>query len=84
VAGQNDSPKDAELLAQLVEGMNCHINLIPVNPIKEREFQRTDKESVQKFKYLLEKKQINVTIRRSVGRDIDAACGQLRLKYKEA
>lgn len=83
VKGENDSPEHARQLAELVSDMNCHINLIPVNPIKERDFCRSEENSVEKFKYILEKNQINVTIRRSMGRDIDAACGQLRRKYEE-
>lgn len=83
VKGENDSPEQAKQLAELVRGMNCHINLIPVNPIKERDFCRSGKNSVEKFKYILEKNQINVTIRKSMGRDIEAACGQLRRKYEE-
>ena len=58
--------------------MNCHINLIPVNPIKEREFKSTDRLRVLEFQKKLEKNGINVTIRREMGRDIDGACGQLR------
>lgn len=81
VAGVNDTADNAERLAKLLKGMNCHVNLIPVNPIEEREYRRSSAEAVKKFKDLLEKKSINVTIRRSVGGDIDAACGQLRRKH---
>ncbi len=81
VKGENDSVVQAEKLAKLLKGINCHVNLIPVNPISERNYCRSDKNSVEKFKLTLEKKSINVTIRRSVGSDIDAACGQLRRKY---
>ena len=63
--------------------MSCHVNLIPVNPIKERSFKRADENSIQKFKQMLEKNTINVTIRREMGIDIDGACGQLRNKYME-
>jgi len=63
--------------------MNCHINLIPVNPIKERKFRPTDRLRVLGFKNKLEKNGINVTIRREMGRDIDGACGQLRRKILE-
>lgn len=83
VKGENDSEIQAERLAQLVGDMNCHINLIPVNPVKEREFRRSDRDSVIKFKNILEKYRINVTIRRGMGSDIDAACGQLRRKYTD-
>lgn len=81
VAGENDGVKDAEELSSMLKGFPCHVNLIPVNPIKERDFKRADQNSVQKFKVLLEKNKINVTIRRGMGKDIDAACGQLRKNY---
>ena len=83
VAGQNDREEEAEELIRLVRGMNCHINLIPVNPIKERKFRPTDRLRVLGFKNKLEKNGINVTIRREMGRDIDGACGQLRRKILE-
>ncbi len=83
VKGQNDSPEKARELAALIRGMNCHVNLIPVNPIKERSYERADNTSIENFKKVLESRQITVTVRRSMGRDIDAACGQLRRKYEE-
>lgn len=83
VGGVNDTDEDAERLAKLVSGMNCHINLIPVNPIKERDYVQSDHEEILKFKNKLEKNGINVTIRREMGRDIDGACGQLRKKFLE-
>ena len=81
VMGKNDSKEQALKLAKLVSGMNCHINLIPVNPIKERDYEKSTKNSVESFKYTLEKNRINVTIRRGMGSDINAACGQLRKAY---
>ena len=81
VGGKNDSEEDARELAALVQGLNCHVNLIPVNPIKERDFVQSDKKVIENFKNKLEKYRINVTIRREMGRDIDGACGQLRKKY---
>ena len=83
VKDENDTPEHAYKLAELLKNMHGHVNLIPVNPIKEREYCRSLGDSVEKFKYILEKKDINVTIRRSMGRDIDAACGQLRRSYME-
>lgn len=83
VNGVNDTKEDAEELTALVKGMNCHINLIPVNPIKERTFVQPSSERVREFKNKLEKNGINVTIRREMGRDIDGACGQLRKRYIE-
>ncbi|MBS5191802.1 MAG: 23S rRNA (adenine(2503)-C(2))-methyltransferase RlmN [Lachnospiraceae bacterium] len=83
VAGVNDSDEDAKQLSELIRGINCHVNLIPVNPIKERDFVQPDGKAVQEFKNKLEKCRINVTIRREMGRDIDGACGQLRKRYSE-
>lgn len=83
VGGKNDSEEDARELVQLLEGMNCHVNLIPVNPIKERDFVQSEKKVIENFKNKLEKYRINVTIRREMGRDIDGACGQLRKNYIE-
>lgn len=83
VSGENDSEGCAMELADLVKGLNCHINLIPVNPIKERDFRQSELAAVNRFKSILEKKHINVTVRREMGRDIDGACGQLRKRYME-
>lgn len=83
VAGINDTKADAGALADLVRGLNCHINLIPVNPIKERDYTQPDRKAVIEFKNKLEKYGINVTIRREMGRDIDGACGQLRKRFAE-
>jgi 23S rRNA (adenine2503-C2)-methyltransferase len=83
VAGVNDNLTVAAELAGLLRGMNCHVNLIPVNPIKEREYQRSDRKSVEKFQQFLIKRGINATIRREMGSDINGACGQLRKSYKE-
>lgn len=83
VGGVNDTEEDARELIDLVRGMNCHINLIPVNPIKERDFVQSNKKVIDNFKNKLEKCQINVTIRREMGRDIDGACGQLRKSYND-
>jgi len=81
IRGINDEEEHAEELARLVRGYNCHVNLIPVNPIKERNYEKSDTYRVQKFKNILEKYRINVTIRREMGSDINAACGQLRKSY---
>lgn len=81
VDGINDEEEHARELAKLVKGINCHINLIPVNPIKERNYKKSKNEKIQNFKFTLEKNRINVTIRREMGADIDAACGQLRKSY---
>jgi len=81
MAGINDSKECAEKLGELLKGKNCHVNLIPVNPVKERNFVRSGVMDVTRFKKLLEKTKINVTIRRGLGKNIDAACGQLRRSY---
>lgn len=83
VAGVNDTNEDARELAELVRGMNCHINLIPVNPIKERDYKQPTGAAVTEFKNKLERNGINATVRREMGRDIDGACGQLRRKHME-
>lgn len=78
VNGVNDTDDDANGLAGLLKGLNCHVNLIPVNPVRERNYAQSTKQAVLAFKNKLEKNHINVTIRREMGRDIDGACGQLR------
>ncbi|MBO5459833.1 MAG: 23S rRNA (adenine(2503)-C(2))-methyltransferase RlmN [Lachnospira sp.] len=83
VEGVNDTKECAEQLIKLVKGMNCHVNLIPVNPIKERDYRQSEKRAIEDFKNKLEKNGINVTIRREMGRDIDGACGQLRKRFME-
>ncbi len=80
----NDGEDDAKELILLLRGRNCHLNLIPVNPVKERDFQRPDRKNALAFKNKLEKNGINVTIRRERGSDIDGACGQLRRRYADA
>ena len=83
VGGVNDHAEDARELARLLKGLNGHVNLIPVNPIKERDFVQPTSAVTQAFKNKLEKYGINVTIRREMGRDINGACGQLRRSYME-
>ena len=81
IDGVNDEESHARELSHLLRGYNCHVNLIPVNPVKERSFVKSDSNKIQKFKNILEKYRINVTIRREMGSDINAACGQLRKSY---
>lgn len=78
VAGVNDSTQEADELSKKISHMNCHVNLIPVNPIAERDYINPDMKAINLFKNKLEKNGINVTIRREMGQDIDGACGQLR------
>lgn len=84
VGGVNDTDEDARELSQLIKGINCHVNLIPVNPIKERDYVQSNARVIEAFKNKLEKAGINVTVRREMGRDIDGACGQLRKRYKDS
>ena len=80
VGGVNDTDEDAAELTALARPLCCHVNLIPVNPIKERDYVQSTGARIQAFKNKLEKNKINVTIRREMGRDIDGACGQWRHK----
>ncbi len=81
VKGVNDTSEDAAQLTALIRGLNCHVNLIPVNPVKEREYVQSERRAVEAFRSRLEKSGIQVTVRREMGRDIDGACGQLRRRY---
>lgn len=81
VGGVNDTQTDARELSALAAPLCCHVNLIPVNPIKERDFVQSGAERIQAFKNRLEKDKINVTVRRTLGSDIDGSCGQLRKRY---
>jgi 23S rRNA (adenine2503-C2)-methyltransferase len=81
--GVNDQVEHAEELARLVKGIKCHINLIPVNYVPERDYVRTPKEQINLFEKTLKDLGVNVTVRREQGHDIDAACGQLRAKERK-
>jgi len=83
ISGQNDSIEDAHALGRLLSGMLCHINLIPVNPIKEKNFKRSEKNAIKVFTETIETYKINVTVRRRLGADINASCGQLRAENAE-
>ena len=83
IKGVNDSLRDAKELAELAGSISAHINLIPVNPVRERAYEQPDLSAVQAFRAKLEKHGINVSIRRVLGRDIDGACGQLRHRHIE-
>ena len=80
VKGLNDSDKNAEELTAKLRGINCHVNLIPLNRVDETGLRGTERSDAERFRSILEKRGIQVTIRRELGSDIDAACGQLRLK----
>ena len=81
IAGKNDRNEDVKRLAALLKGMLCHVNLIPLNPVVENGMKGTGKEAAKLFAEKLEAAGIPATVRRSLGQDIDAACGQLRKKH---
>jgi 23S rRNA m2A2503 methyltransferase len=81
VAGVNDTKEEALKLSRLIKNMQAHVNLIPINPIKERDYKEPTHKNVLAFKQVLEKSGIQVTVRREMGRDIDGACGQLRRSF---
>ncbi len=78
----NSDKQSAGRLAQLIKGINCHVNLIPVNAVKERDY-RSSRRSAERFREYLESMNINATVRRTLGSDIEAACGQLRRERKD-
>lgn len=82
IKGVNDSEKEAKEIVKLVKGMLCHVNLIPINKVDERDYERPDKTYIYKFRDYLEKNNIPATVRISMGSDIGGACGQLRRKHK--
>ncbi|MCI8666796.1 MAG: 23S rRNA (adenine(2503)-C(2))-methyltransferase RlmN [Dorea sp.] len=84
IEGINDQPEDVRELTAILKPRNCHLNLIPVNPVRERQYRKPDRKNAGVFKNKLEKNGINVTIRRERGSDIDGACGQLRRRYAAA
>ena len=81
IEGENDGEQDARRLGGLLKGMLCHVNLIPVNKIDERNYTSSKLTSIERFKGILEQYGIPTTLRRTLGADIDAACGQLRRRY---
>ena len=74
----NDSPATAKELAKLIRGMGAHVNLIPINPVDGSPYSATDAENVKRFQNMLTELGVNATVRRRLGSDISAACGQLR------
>jgi len=81
IAGENDSPADAAELAKLLKGMRSHVNLIPLNPVAENPMKASSRDTARAFAEMLENMGIPATVRRRLGADIDAACGQLRKNY---
>jgi 23S rRNA (adenine2503-C2)-methyltransferase len=84
IKGINDSKEDAVMLSRLADRLHCHVNLIPVNAVKEKGWERPSEPSCRSFQNTLEKNKINVTIRREMGKDIDATCGQLRRRFLDS
>lgn len=82
MAGENDSVEIANELASLIKGIKCHVNLIPINYVPERDYVRTSRSSIFAFEKALKARGVNVTIRREQGADIAAACGQLRAQER--
>lgn len=83
IDGVNDTPKHAKLLARHAKRISAHVNLIPLNHVEERAFQPSTPEHLQQFIHILEREGVNVTVRRRLGSDVDASCGQLRKKVAD-
>ena len=81
IKGKNDTEACALRLAEILKGIMCHVNLIPVNPVKENDYEKTERRELNRFADRLNSLGINTTVRRTLGGDIDASCGQLRRKY---
>lgn len=82
ISGVNDTDECAKELAAKLKGMLCHVNLIPANEVSENDFSRSTKKRVEAFASILQKRGITTTVRRSLGSDINASCGQLRRSHK--
>ena len=83
ISGVNDSVQTAKILLKLVKGMLCHINLIPVNSVRETGFVKSSPEDILAFRTVLEQNGVTTTVRRELGSDIDASCGQLRRRHEQ-
>ena len=81
IEGENDCEEDAHRLGKLLKGMLCHVNLIPVNKIEERNYKSSQASRIERFIHILEQYGVPTTLRRTLGADIEAACGQLRRRY---
>ncbi|MBR6353263.1 MAG: 23S rRNA (adenine(2503)-C(2))-methyltransferase RlmN, partial [Oscillospiraceae bacterium] len=82
IDGINDSPRQAKLLAKLARSVAAHVNLIPLNYVEERTFKPSTPENMERFIEILSDSGVNVTVRRRLGSDVDASCGQLRRKMQ--
>lgn len=81
IDGVNDRKEHAIELASRLKGILCHVNLIPINKVKERTYEKSHRSSIEEFKQILLSGGIETTVRRELGSDIEAACGQLRRSY---
>lgn len=84
ICGVNDKPEDVKEIVKLLRGMLCHVNLIPLNIVKEFSYNKSEDKVIQNFKDVLVKNGINTTLRRKMGADVNAACGQLRRDYMDS
>lgn len=82
IKGKNDTEACALKLAEILKGIMCHVNLIPVNPVKEKNYEKSDRVALLRFADRLNGLGVNTTVRRTLGSDIDASCGQLRRKFE--
>ncbi|MBR6902467.1 MAG: radical SAM protein, partial [Clostridia bacterium] len=83
ISGVNDTNECASELAKITKGIMCHINLIPANPVNENDYRKSDRAKIVRFRNILSSYGLNATVRRTLGADIDASCGQLRRKLRE-
>ena len=82
IDGVSDSPEQAELLAEKLQGMQAHVNMIPLNNVAESGLRCSSRAAIARFQKILESHGVTATVRRTLGSDIDASCGQLRRKFE--
>lgn len=82
IDGVSDSPEQAQLLAKKLAGMGAHVNMIPLNNVTESGLYTSSRQAIRRFQTILEENGVTATLRRTLGSDIDASCGQLRRKYE--
>ena len=84
IDGVSDAPEQAELLAKKLQGMAAHVNMIPLNSVEESGLRCSSRQAIAKFQEILERHGVTATVRRTLGSDINASCGQLRRKYEKS
>ena len=82
IDGVSDAPEQAELLAKKLHGMQAHVNMIPLNNVEESGLRCSSHAAIERFQKILESHGVTATVRRTLGSDIDASCGQLRRKFE--